>query len=468
MASYAPGSFRDPDSAVFTTTAGSVRRGLSERAADDYDRLCATRFFPRLIEAGDIVGTTDSDGREDAGAPLSPRGEPWARVLEHERIPVVSYPYEWPFAMLRAAASLELEVLRAALDDGMSLKDGTAYNVQFVGSRPVFIDIGSFEPASGPWPGYRQFCQTLLFPLLVHAHLGVPPQPLLRGSVDGLAPTDVAGMFRGLRRFRKGVLRNVTLHGLLDRRVKTATEETKADLKRAGFSTEVTKATAANLAKLVAGLDVGRRASTWKDYRTTCSYSADDAEAKRAFVRAAIADGPSDLVLDLGANDGEYARLAADHAGYVVAVDSDESVIDGLYRRLRADGDERILPLVMNLADPSGGIGWRNRERAAFVDRVRPDVVLALALVHHLTIAANVPLPEVVSWLGAYGGRVVVEFVHSDDVQVRRLLANKPPGLFDDYRRESFEALLGEQFLVHGQTTLPAGTRTLYLAEPKR
>jgi SAM-dependent methyltransferase len=468
VASYAPGSFRDPDSAVFTTTAGSVRRGLSERAADDYDRLCATRFFPRLIEAGDIVGTTDSDGREDAGAPLSPRGEPWARVLEHERIPVVSYPYEWPFAMLRAAASLELEVLRAALDDGMSLKDGTAYNVQFVGSRPVFIDIGSFEPASGPWPGYRQFCQTLLFPLLVHAHLGVPPQPLLRGSVDGLAPTDVAGMFRGLRRFRKGVLRNVTLHGLLDRRVKTATEETKADLKRAGFSTEVTKATAANLAKLVAGLDVGRRASTWKDYRTTCSYSADDAEAKQAFVRAAIADGPSDLVLDLGANDGEYARLAADHAGYVVAVDSDESVIDGLYRRLRADADERILPLVMNLADPSGGIGWRNRERAAFVDRVRPDVVLALALVHHLTIAANVPLPEVVSWLGAYGGRVVVEFVHRDDVQVRRLLANKPPGLFDDYRRESFEALLGEQFLVHGQTTLPAGTRTLYLAEPKR
>jgi hypothetical protein len=150
-----------------------------------------------------------------------------------------------------------------------------------------------------------------------------------------------------------------------------------------------------------------------------------------------------------------------------VAVDGDEMVIDRLYRQLRAEGNENILPLVMNLVDPSGGLGWRNRERAAFVERVRPDVVLSLALVHHLTIGANVPLREVVSWLRAFGGRLVVEFVHPDDVQVKRLLANKPPGLFGDYRREAFEELLAEQFLVHDQQRLPGGTRTLYLAEPK-
>jgi ribosomal protein L11 methylase PrmA len=172
-------------------------------------------------------------------------------------------------------------------------------------------------------------------------------------------------------------------------------------------------------------------------------------------------------VLDLGANDGAYSRLAAELADYVVAVDSDEMVIDGLYRRLRAEGNEKILPLVMNLVDPSGGTGWRNRERAPFSERVRPDVVLALALVHHLTIAANVPLPEVVAWLRSFGGRLVVEFVHADDVQVRRLLGNKPPGLFDDYQQEAFERLLAEQFLVHEQQRLPNGTRTLYLAEPK-
>lgn len=462
VSSYEPGSFRDPDSAVFTV-GNTVLRGLSGPAAAHFDRLSSTSFFPRLMSSGRIVRTSQHDDE----APPSPRGAPWARVLEHERVPVVSYPYEWPFAMLREAAVLQLEVLRAALDEGMSLKDGTAYNVQFFGSRPTFIDVGSFEPASGPWLGYRQFCQTMLFPLMIQAHLGVPFQPSLRGAIDGLKPSDVASMFSGLRHFRRGVLRNVTLHSILERRVSTASEQVKTELRASGFTTEMAKATTKNLAKLVAGLEVKRRRSTWSDYRETCSYGDADAHAKREFVLSAVAAGESGLVLDLGANDGAYSRLAAELADYVVAVDSDEMVIDGLYRRLRAEGNEKILPLVMNLVDPSGGTGWRNRERAPFSERVRPDVVLALALVHHLTIAANVPLPEVVAWLRSFGGRLVVEFVHADDVQVRRLLGNKPPGLFDDYQQEAFERLLAEQFLVHEQQRLPNGTRTLYLAEPK-
>jgi SAM-dependent methyltransferase len=447
-----------------------VLRGLSGQAAEDWDRRRGTSFFPRLSGSGHIVRTTAYEGE----APPSPRGQPWARVLEHESMPVISYPYEWPFAMMRQAAALQLEVLAAALDEGMALKDGTAYNVQFVGARPTFIDVGSFEASTGPWPGYRQFCQTMLFPLLVQAHIGVPYQPLLRGAIDGLGASDVAGMFSGTRRIRKGVLRNVTLHSILERKVTTASETVKSDLKSSGFSTELAKATTKNLLKLVNGLEVAKRGSAsdddhsvWSDYRGTCSYSDDDAKAKHAFVRAALDDGASRLVLDLGANDGEYSLLAAEHADYVVAVDGDEKVVDLLYRRLHAAGKENILPLVMNLVDPSGGIGWRNRERAPFVERIRPDATLALALIHHLTIAANVPLPEVVSWLASFGGRVVVEFPHVDDVQVKRLLANKPAGLFDDYQRDAFEKLLGEQFLVHRQETLPGGTRTIYLVEAK-
>ena len=463
MTSYEPGSFRDPDSAVFLAD-GEVLRGLSEQAAADWDRLRTTAFFPRLMAEGHVISTTPHDGE----APPSPRGTPWARVLRHERVPVVSYPYEWPFGMLRDAAALQLDVLRAALDEGMSLKDGTAYNVQFIGSRPTFIDVGSFEAAAGPWPGYRQFCQTMLFPLLIQVHLGVPYQPLLRGNLDGLTASEVRGLFPGLRRFRRGVFRNVVIHGALEGRVKTGAEQVKKDLRSSGFTTELAKATTRKLTKLVRGLDVGRRGSTWSDYRDSCSYSDADAGAKRDFVRSALVDGAKpELVLDLGANDGAYSLLAAEHADYVVAVDNDELVIDRLYRRLRAERREDILPLVMNLVDPSGGIGWRNRERAPFSQRVRPDLVLALALVHHLAIAANVPLPEVVAWLRSFGGRLVVEFVHMDDPMVRRLLGNKPGGLFDDYRRDAFEAILGEHFGVHRQETLPSGTRTLYLAEPK-
>lgn len=461
-----PGSFRDPDSAVFTRD-GAVLRGLSARGLADWERLAATDFFGRLTSAGALVGTTVAGDDEAAAAPLSPRGERWAAVLRHERIPVVSYPYEWPFAMLREAALCQLDVLAAALDEGLSLKDGTAYNVQFVGTRPTFVDVGSFEAAAGPWPGYRQFCRTMLFPLLVQAHLGVPYQPLLRGSVDGLAPSDVRGMFSGLSLARKGVLRNVVLHSVLEKRFTGSTEQAKSDLRAAGFGTDLAKATTAKLRELVAGLDVGRKASTWSDYRDTCSYSDTDARAKQGFVRAAVAEAAPGLVLDLGTNDGEYALLAAEHADVVVAVDSDQEVVDRLYRRLRAGGRTDVLPLVIDLTDPPGGLGWRNRERGPFAERVRPDVTLALALVHHLAIGANVPLGEVVAWLASWGGRLVVEFVHPEDVQVTRLLANKAPGLFDDYTRATFERMLAEHFAVHRHEVLPGGTRTLYLAEPK-
>jgi SAM-dependent methyltransferase len=461
-----PASFRDPDSAVFYAD-GEILRGLSERAAQDWSRLEKTSFFRELVASGKVVATEAYEVGGDGEAPLSPRGAPWAKVLKHQRVPVISYPYEWPFAMLRAAAALQLDVLSAALGEGMSMKDGTAYNVQFLGARPVFVDIGSFEDAHGPWPGYRQFCQTQLFPLLVQAHLGVPYQPFLRGSVEGLRASDVSGMFRGLARFRKGVLRNVTLHSLLEQKVKTSSEGVKESVTKAGYGTELAKAVARNLRKLVVGLDVGKRASTWSDYRDTCSYSDADAEAKQVFVRAVLQERTPGVVLDLGANDGAYSLLAAEHADYVVAVDGDEAVIDAFYRRVQAEGRENVLPLVMDLVDPSGGLGWRNHERAPFVERVAPDLTMALALVHHLAIGANVPMPQVLDWLAGFGGRLIVEFVHVGDPMVTRLLANKPPHLFDDYNQEAFEKLLGERFVVDRSETLPGGTRTLYLVQGK-
>ncbi|HEV2068261.1 MAG TPA: hypothetical protein VGR26_00540, partial [Acidimicrobiales bacterium] len=170
--------------------------------------------------------------------------------------------------------------------------------------------------------------------------------------------------------------------------------------------------------------------------------------------------------LDLGANDGAYSILAARHADQVVAVDGDEAVIDGLYRRLRHDGVDNVLSLVMDLADPSPGLGWRNRERAPFASRVQPDVVLSLALVHHLAITANVPLPAIVDWLHGFGARLVVEFVDRADPMTRRLLGNKPAGLFDDYRIDHFEQLLADRFHIAERQVVPSGSRSLYLCQP--
>ena len=415
------------------------------------------------MDEGSIVATGPADTSllgDDAGR--------WPLVLEHERVPFVSYPYEWTFSMLQDAAILHLDLLLDALNEGMTMKDGYAYNLQWRGSAPVFIDVPSFErdPDGGPWAGYRQFCQTMLYPLLLQAHKDVPFQPWLRGAINGIE----AGHLRNLMSLRDlaraGVLKHVVLHAAMASRFGNKAQAMQTDLRNAGFSSELTKATVKGLRKVVTSLRWRRSDSNWADYRATCSYSDEDRVAKEAFVREAASERRASLAWDLGCNDGAYSRLVAEHADCVVAVDSDPVVVDGLWRSLRAENDTRILPLVLDLSDPSPGLGWRTKERRSFTERSRPDFVIALALLHHLVISANVPLPEVVDWLRSLDARMVVEFVHPDDPMTQRLLANKLPGQHDDYRVDVFEQLLGERFTVQRQQVLPSGTRTLYAVTP--
>jgi SAM-dependent methyltransferase len=275
-------------------------------------------------------------------------------------------------------------------------------------------------------------------------------------------------LLSGTDQLRPGVLKHVTLHSAMESRMSRAgTQQVREELQAAGYSSELNRATVRGLRKLVAGLSWRPDASHWEDYQRTSTYTEEERAAKAAFVEQALAGRRLGLAWDLGCNDGTYARIAARHADAVVAVDLDEVVVDGLYRRLRQEGQDRILPLVMDLADPSPGIGWRGRERAPFFGRARPDAVLCLALVHHLALAANVPLPEVVDWLRSLDARVVVEFVDPADPMAQRLLGNLEPGIHDAYRREAFERLLGERFEVERRLELPSGTRTLYAAMPR-
>ncbi len=461
-----PASFRDPASTVLYLD-GRVLRGLSKEGAADYEALAATRFFPAALQAGEMVGTRPVPVEE---LPAEARNPAWALLLEHERVPMVSYPYEWTFSMLKAAGLLHLDLLAQALAEGFTMKDGYAYNVQFMGARPLFIDVGSFERArpGEPWAGYRQFCQTFLYPLLLTAHKGIRFQPWLRGAVQGIPPGDVRRLFAGRDLARAGVLKHVVLHQAMDARFSQArASETRQELRAAGFSTELQAATVKAVRKLVAGLRWRAGDSAWSDYQRTSTYSDDEKERKKAFVRRAVTAGGVGLCFDLGANDGTYSRIAAQHARYVVAADSDDVTVDGLYRSLAAEANERILPITLDLCDPSPALGWRGRERPGFFERGRPDVVLALALVHHLAITGNVPLAELVDWWHGLGGRLVVEFVDPADPMADRLLANKPAGMHAEYRRAVFERLLEARFEVLEREELPSGTRVLYHAAPK-
>ena len=467
---FDPGSFRDPASTVFYA-GGDVLRGLDADAAADWAVMSAAPFFTGAMADGRVVATEELPAAR--AKQVTPAGRDWPVVLEHERVPFISYPFEWTFSQLQDAALLHLDLLVEALDAGLTMKDGYAYNLQFRGAKPTFIDTPSFTRSTGgPWQGYRQFCRTFLFPLMLTAHKNASFRPLLRGQLDGIEPKQMRALMSARDLVKAGVLKNVLLHSALDARA-VAGDKGKGsravaeELKEAGFSTEIAKAGAKSLRKLVAGLswDVGD--TIWKNYRTQNSYSDADAATKEAFVDAALSGQAPGLVWDLGCNDGAYSRIAARYAETVVAVDFDEGTIDPLYRALRTEGNTKILPLVMDLTDPSPGIGWRNRERKAFYDRGRPDVILMLALLHHIAIAANVPLPEVVDWMASFGSRIVVEFVHTEDVQTQRLLANKPEGMFGDYHVKEFERLLHERFTVEKEEALPGGTRTMYLVAPR-
>jgi ribosomal protein L11 methylase PrmA len=466
-ASVETGSFRDRDSRV-VVAGGSVFRVLSERGAEDWRALASSELLERLTSEGSLVATEEA-ALADLGTDSQLLPDGVAAVLRHERIPFVSYPYEWTFGMLRDAALLQLDLELAALDQGLSLKDATPYNVQFRGSEPVFIDVGSFEPLreGEPWSGYRQFCMLYLYPLLLQGYKEIGFQPWLRGSIDGIAPREAVRFFSFRDRFRKGVFTHVALHARLERRYEEREGgEVKKDLKKANFKTSYVKANVQRMRKLVAGLSWKAGDTAWTGYREQNTYTDEDAERKQAFVREAAAAANPGLVWDMGCNDGAYARIAAESAGHVVAFDYDHATVEALYRSLRSEGNRRILPLVANLADPSPGLGWRGLERRPLEQRGKPDLILALALIHHVSITANVPIAEFLDWVRSLDAAMVIEFPKRDDPMVRRLLSGKRTGSNSDYELETFERELAKRFQVSKTEALPSGTRVLYRVHP--
>jgi len=456
--SLEPGSFRDWDSRVFYDD-GRVLRALSEDGLADWQALARSKLFADAVAEGKLVETSVAETPIDGAA----------AVLEHERIPFVSYPYEWTFAMLRDAALLQLDLLRRALDENLMLKDSSSYNVQWRGTRPVFIDVGSFERLreGEPWAAYRQFCMLFLNPLLLQAYRGIDFRPWLRGSLAGITPVEARHVLSSRDLFRRGVLTNVALHARLERKHDESSRDVKTELKRAGFKKELIVANVRRLEKLVRGLEWKPGASEWSGYEATTSYDEADAARKEAFVRDVVQAREWGLVWDIGCNEGRHSRIAAENARYVVALDGDAAVVDRLYRKLAAEGEAAILPLAVDVTDPSPALGWHGLERQTLEQRARPDLTLCLAVLHHVSIGSNVPVAEFLSWLAELRTALVIEFPTRDDPRVAALLQRKKDGAHPDYDREPFERALAERFEIIRSEELSSGTRILYHAIPR-
>jgi precorrin-6B methylase 2 len=460
-----PGSFRDRHGRVFYVD-GGVYRGLSAKALADWESLSQTDFFGRAMARGDIITTQPVNPDRIASTP-SDAGT-WAGVLKHDTVPFVSYPYEWSFSMLRDAARLHLRLLAEALDEDFTLKDASAYNVQWLGAAPVFIDIPSFErrPPGHPWAGYRQFCQLFLFSFVLHAYKGVSFRPWLRGQIDGIEPHTMAGLFTGRFHFKPGVLTHIALQAKLQAKTGDTKRNVKADLERAGFNKAMIQANVNRLRRLVDRLTWRQSKSEWSHYTELDHYSDADKSAKDDFVYRAVATRHWASVWDIGANTGEFSRIAANHADYVVAMDADELAVERMYLSLRERQASRILPLVVDLADASPALGWRGMERKSLTQRQAPQLTMCLALIHHIVIGANIPLPEFVDWLAELNSALIIEFIGKQDPMAQQLLRNKDD-VYEDYDETIFEDSLNRAYTIADKQTLGNGNRTLYFAQPK-
>ncbi len=393
-----------------------------------------------------------------ADGDLLPHDEMEPGTIRPERIPMVSYPYEWCFSQLRDAALLTLRVQRRAMAFGMSLKDASAYNVQFRCGRPVFIDTLSFEPRRpGPWLAYRQFCEHFYAPLLLWSLGDARLARLGQSFLDGV-PLDLASTLLPKGSWlRAGPLLHVHLHAAAAARL----------ARRTGARPQVA-ASGRGIEGLLDSLDRAVAATRWapdsswtKYYGADCSYDGDALAQKVEAVTAWIQQVGPTAVWDLGANTGLFSAIAARDAALVVAFDADPACVERMYRDARSSRLP-LLPLVMDLGAPSPAIGWANEERMTLEQRGPSALVLALALVHHLAIGNNVPLPAIAAYLARLARRLIIEFVPKSDSMVQQMLAGRDD-VFPDYTQEQFEQAFDAHFIIDARQTVGASGRVLFL-----
>ncbi len=452
MASADPGSFRDPASHVIVES-DRVVRVFDERGLEGWHALKSSDFYEAAVAEGTIIASRE----------LSEVPEGSAGAITHPRLPFISYPHEWTFTMLKDAALLQLHLLEGCLANGLTIKDATPLNIQFVSGRPIFIDIGSFEAyrAGEPWIAYGQFTRQFLFPLMMRAWAGVPFQPWLRGDPEGPTAADMNSLLPLRRRISPAGFFRVILQARADRRHSGVA--VRRELSHAGFSADMILNNVRALKKLVSSLEWDPGSTQWTDYQT-CDHVERDRATKANFLRVALGRAKPGRVLDLGANDAYFSEIAAEAGAHTVAVDGDEGTLESVYSR--SEG-KSISVVVSELTNPSPSQGWAGIERRSLGVRAKPELVVAYGVIHHLIYTASIPPSSVLDWLRSFNCEVVLEFVAPADEMVAKLTANKRASELHPGRTEDeFRGLLAERFSVTAEETLGSGTRTLLALAP--
>jgi ribosomal protein L11 methylase PrmA len=458
------GSFRDPSGRVYEL-GGEIFRTVSEKAAEHFNHFRETGLMAKLAETGRIVATEEVDR-----SVLTKAGVDAPMVLRHARVPFISYPYEWSFPLMKAAALLHLSVQIEALKSGVTLSDATAYNVQFEGPKPVFIDVLSFRKYRDGeiWAGHRQFCEQFLNPLLLRAFFGITHNSWFRGNLEGIDTLMLARMMPWWRNFSFNVFSHITMQARLQSAAMADTAKGTSKAKTVTLPKTNYERMLLSLRGWIKSLqpkDTG--ATVWQHYAENTTYQSDEQQAKRRFVGDFVAKLKPKTLWDVGCNTGDYSEVALQSGAHrVIGFDFDQGALERSYARARAK-KLNFLPLYQDGANPSPDQGWANAERKSVMSRGGADAMMALAFEHHLAIGRNIPLDRVVDSLVKMAPAGVIEFVRKEDPTVQQLLALRED-IFPDYLPETFEAALKARARIVKSEVVSASGRTLYVYDRRK
>jgi hypothetical protein len=449
-----PSSFRDPSGFVFKEN-DALYRAVAPSYQSSYNALLNSGLYELLVKEGKLIQ------HEEVNKNAFLFENVW-KVIRPLEIPFIAYPYEWCFGQLKDAALLTLQIAQTALRFGMCLKDASAYNIQFLNGRPVLIDTLSFEKyeEGRPWVAYRQFCQHFLAPLFLMSQQDPRLNGLLRVHLDGI-PLDLASRLLPLKsRFSFSALSHIHLHS----RSQKILPQDKGQKKKILVSRQNLTALLSHLESSVKKLKCKTSPTVWSDYYENNSYSAEAMNHKKEWVAQILEDLKPKTVWDLGANDGTFSRLVSGRGIHTVSFDSDAAVVEKNYNACVKKGTTNLLPLRMDLTNPSPALGWAHEERDSLIARGPCDLAMALALVHHLAIANNLPISKIAEFLSRICRFLIIEFVPKEDSQTRRLLASRED-IFSNYTKQNFEEDFTKYFSIVRKIKLKNSERVLYLME---
>ncbi|MBC8287435.1 MAG: methyltransferase domain-containing protein [Nitrospinae bacterium] len=455
-----PASFRDPAGRIFTKNK-RIFRLISDRGAHNYQLVRDTNFIQKMAGLGKIIETLEVDPVIIDDPALHPN-----YVVEHPFLPFISYPYEWCFPMLKKAALLHLDLQSQALEGNLMFSDASAYNIQFKGPRPTFIDSLSIQPYQEGqiWEGHRQFCEQFLNPLLLRSLLGVTHNSWYRGNLEGIPSDELCKMLP----WYKKLSRNLFLHVALPSRLNNLAKNEKAD-SLSSLNHNLPKETLTKIFKQlyswISNLKpLASSNSTWGNYDFIHCYESEEIIKKQNFITHFIQKTKPNTVWDLGCNTGEYSELALGAgASQVIGFDFDQSALEKSFERAEKN-NLNFLPLFFDGANPSPEQGWNCQERKSLMNRKNADAVLALAFEHHLAIGRNIPLDQFIDWLVNLAPCGVVEFIPKEDPNLKLMLRLRKD-IFDDYNEESFRNILEKKCRIVSSQTISKSKRMLYWFE---